>query len=80
MTGIYQHWKGDFYYVIGEATNLENLEKHIVYRDKHNNFFSRSKEKFLGSVKNETYNGPRFKLIREVNAAHLSIASLLDLT
>ena len=31
-TGKYRHFKGNYYEVIGEATNSETMEKVVVYR------------------------------------------------
>ncbi len=68
--GRYQHYKGNFYEVLGEAYHHETLEKQVVYKALYNHpevgneaWFIRPKEEFLQTVE---YNGatvPRFRYI-----------------
>ncbi|MBI4038027.1 DUF1653 domain-containing protein [Candidatus Daviesbacteria bacterium] len=69
--GKYQHYKGNFYEVIGEARHSETLEELIVYRALYkseygkNALWVRPKRMFLERVVLEGKKTPRFKYIEE---------------
>lgn len=63
--GIYQHFKGNLYEVIGEAFHTEEHEYYVVYKplyESSEQFFLRPKDMFLETVAPGV---PRFKLVRE---------------
>lgn len=66
-TGIYKHYKGDIYKVIGIADNATNVsnnvtEQFVVYAHTVNGrLFIRSKEEFIQDVQGQ----PRFRLLYE---------------
>ena len=72
--GKYQHYKGKFYEVIGEARHSETLEEMVVYlalyKTKYGPYslWVRPKAMFLEKVKIDNKEIPRFKLIAESNA------------
>jgi len=56
--GIYRHYKGGEYRVIGVATHTETKEELVVYADTHGKYWVRPKTNFT-----EIVNGkPRFQL------------------
>ena len=65
--GIYKHYKGKNYQVVGVAKHSETLEKLVVYKALHNNKISklwvRPKKMFLEKVKVEGKVTPRFKYL-----------------
>lgn len=64
--GVYQHYKGGKYEVIGEATNSENKEELIVYRSlEDQKIWCRPKEMFLEEVETKEGKKPRFTMIAE---------------
>lgn len=67
--GLYQHYNGNHYELIGVCRHSETLEEMIVYRGLYADYalWVRPKEMFFGSV---TINGvvtPRFKFIQTMN-------------
>ncbi len=64
--GIYRHYKGKDYEVIGVAIHTETEEEHVVYRALYGNYTLciRPKTLFLEEIKKETYKGPRFKRVK----------------
>lgn len=48
--GIYKHYKGGLYEVIGEGIHKEAQEPLIFYYDDMDNFFARPTEMFKGSL------------------------------
>ena len=68
--GIYQHYKGNKYRVIGVAKHSESLEDMVVYEPLYDNkmakLWVRPLEMFLGEVECNGENIPRFKYIGEV--------------
>ena len=64
-TGIYRHYKGNEYEVIGVATHSESAEKLVVYRPLYGNFdlWVRPFSMFVENVKIEEEEVPRFKFI-----------------
>ncbi len=65
--GIYRHYKGNEYRVIGEAQNSETKEEMIVYQDVNDEkkIWVRPKKMFLEEVEIESVKKPRFEFIKE---------------
>jgi hypothetical protein len=70
--GKYQHYKGNFYEVIGVAHHSETLEELVVYRALynheiygHNSLWVRPKAMFMENVIIEGKEMPRFKYLDE---------------
>ncbi|PIS32409.1 DUF1653 domain-containing protein [Candidatus Peregrinibacteria bacterium CG08_land_8_20_14_0_20_41_10] len=68
--GKYQHYKGEFYEVIGIAKHSETLEELIVYRALYdseefgeNALWVRPKQMFLENVTIDGKDVPRFKYV-----------------
>lgn len=63
--GIYQHYKGNKYKVLGVATHSENLEELVIYQDSNNKkkIWARPKKMFCEKVKVNGKKVPRFKYI-----------------
>lgn len=63
--GIYQHYKGNKYQVIGEASHSETLEQLVVYRALYGAFglWVRPKAMFLETVTVDGAEVPRFRYI-----------------
>ncbi|MEK9153242.1 MAG: DUF1653 domain-containing protein [Patescibacteria group bacterium] len=68
--GKYQHYKGDFYEVIGVARHTETKEDFVVYKSLYESpgfpkgsLWIRPKEMFLGQVEMNGQKVPRFKFI-----------------
>jgi len=61
--GKYQHYKGDFYEVLHEATHSETEELLVIYRSEEGRVFARPKEMFYEDVEVEGKILPRFKKI-----------------
>lgn len=70
--GMYQHYKGKFYEVIGTATHSESLEDFVVYRaltyndPKYgdNHLWIRPKSMFLEEILVDGKAVPRFKYVK----------------
>ncbi len=65
--GIYQHYKGNLYEVIGIAKDSETMEERVVYRALYGNYalWTRSKTMFCENVIIDGKEIPRFKYLRE---------------
>ena len=69
--GRYQHYKGKFYKVIGEAHHSETLEEMVVYIALYKTKFGfsslwvRPKNIFLEKVNMDGKKVPRFRLVNE---------------
>jgi len=64
--GKYQHYKGNFYSVIGIATDSETKEEMVVYRSlKNNQLWVRPKGMFLENVVVDGKEVPRFLYVGE---------------
>lgn len=62
--GIYRHYKGDEYEVIGLATESDTQEDIVVYRSvKNGRLFTRRKDIFLAMVTVDGAECPRFSLV-----------------
>lgn len=65
--GIYRHFKGHVYRVIGTARHSENLEDYVVYVNVNDeeDMWIRPAGMFLESVTREGKTFPRFELLEE---------------
>ncbi|AMJ42198.1 DUF1653 domain-containing protein [Anaerotignum propionicum] len=65
--GIYEHYKGKKYCVVGVAKHSETLEEMVVYRQLYGEYglWVRPKEMFLEMVIIEGQEMPRFRLAQE---------------
>lgn len=65
--GIYQHYKGTKYKVIGEAKNSETKEAEVIYADLEDEakIWTRPKAMFLESVEIEGEQKPRFEFMSD---------------
>ena len=65
--GIYQHFKGNKYEVIGQARHSETQEELVVYRALYgdNTLWVRPKKMFLEEVEIDGKKTPRFKYLGE---------------
>ena len=70
--GKYQHYRGNFYELIGIARHSETLEEMVVYRALYESEFGknvlwvRPKAMFLETVEHEGKRVPRFKFISDM--------------
>lgn len=66
--GIYKHFKGHTYKVIGLAKHSETLEELVVYvnMENENDIWLRPEEMFLESVTKDGKTFPRFEFIKEL--------------
>lgn len=64
--GIYEHYKGKRYCVVGLAKHSETMEDMVVYRQLYGAFalWVRPKAMFLESVEIENSLIPRFRLVQ----------------
>lgn len=65
--GVYEHYSGKQYDVIGVARHSETLENMVVYRARYgeNEIWVRPYDMFLETVEIDDNEVPRFKLIKE---------------
>jgi len=69
--GRYQHFKGKFYEVLGEAHHSETLEEFVVYKALYETEFGkdalwiRPKKMFIEKVEKDGKKVQRFKLVEE---------------
>ena len=65
--GIYQHYKGNYYQVIGLARHSETLEESVVYQALYGNFgmWVRPIKMFASNVEVEGKEIARFRFINE---------------
>lgn len=59
--GVYRHYKGQKYNVIGEVTHHETMETLVVYEGDSGHLWARPKEKFVEMVEYEGKMVPRFE-------------------
>ena len=64
--GIYRHYKGSEYLVLGEVTREVDLVPMVVYQALYQDyrFWTRPKEEFLENITVDAYQGPRFAFLR----------------
>ena len=55
VNGIYRHFKGNKYIVIGIGTHSETHEECVIYKDKNNKIWIRPLEMFISKVDKEKY-------------------------
>ncbi len=67
--GLYRHYKGDLYQVMGIARHSESLEEMVVYRALYNDFgiWVRPKAMFSESIMLDNKLTPRFTFIRPLD-------------
>jgi hypothetical protein len=67
IPGIYRHFKGKEYLLIGCATHSETGEAMAVYRPLYGDYklMVRSFEMFHEHIERDGYSGPRFKFSHE---------------
>lgn len=67
--GIYQHYRGNLYHVIGVCRHSETLEEMIVYRGLYADYglWVRPKKLFEGMLEVDGVSVQRFKFIRELD-------------
>jgi hypothetical protein len=65
-TGLYQHYKGNEYEVMGEGIHTETKEKFVVYRDVKapRTIWVRPYEMFFSTVTTASGEKPRFSKIK----------------
>jgi len=70
--GIYQHFKGNIYEVVGVALHSETMEELVIYRSLYdsekfgkNTLWARPKVMFFETVTVDGKKVPRFKYIRK---------------
>ena len=65
--GIYRHFKGNLYRVIGVARHSETLEELVVYQalDKEGGLWVRPAAMWNETVDRGGYRGPRFRRVEE---------------
>ena len=66
-TGKYQHYKGNYYNVLGVAKHSETEEEYVVYQALYGNggLWIRPKEMFLENVTVDGKEVPRFTFVGE---------------
>lgn len=67
--GIYRHFKGNLYELIGIAKHSENLEPMVVYRALYGDggLWVRPAAMWTETVHREGYHGPRFQFLSEAD-------------
>ncbi len=65
--GVYRHFKGKEYLVIGMAKHSETLAPMVVYRALYDEggLWVRPAEMWLEEVERDGYKGPRFQFLRD---------------
>lgn len=73
--GLYQHYKGNLYHVIGVGRHSENLEELVIYRGLYADYgmWVRPKALFEGTVEILGDIVPRFKFIKELDVVAPSL-------
>lgn len=66
--GVYEHYKGKKYRIIGVAKHSETLEDMVIYEALYENelskLWARPRQMFLGEVEIDGKRMPRFKYVR----------------
>jgi hypothetical protein len=68
--GLYQHFRGKYYQVIGICIHSETLEDHVIYQALYGDYdiWVRPLSMFLEKVEYEGNEVPRFIFIKETNS------------
>lgn len=64
-TGLYRHFKGGIYEVIGLARHSETEDYFVLYRNSHGNYWIRPYEMFIEFVIHENKQVQRFTRLEE---------------
>lgn len=69
--GLYQHYNGEYYYVMGICCHSETLEEMVVYRKLYGDYslWVRPRQMFEENIMHEGHLRPRFQFIREMDVA-----------
>ena len=65
IKGIYKHFKGGIYKVIGISNSCDTLEKQVIYLDKDNKCWTRNYEEFFSLVEIDGKEVPRFEKLKK---------------
>lgn len=67
--GLYQHYKGKYYHVIGICRHSETLEEMVVYRQLYEDYglWVRPKNMFEETIIHAGHHKPRFQFIRTMD-------------
>lgn len=79
--GIYRHFKGNYYEVVGIATDIDTKEKLVLYRQMYDpfEFWLRPEEMFFGKRKTDSGMINRFVKVGESNENIISKTKLYDM-
>lgn len=78
--GVYRHFRGGLYEVIGVGLHTELKEEMVIYRPMYKSehaFFVRPVLMFQDTVEHQGEVVPRFELLREIIHHHLNDEALL---
>jgi hypothetical protein len=66
--GLYQHYRGNFYQVLGISRHSETLEEMVVYQAFYGDYglWVRPKNMFEGTVIHEGQECPRFRYLKSI--------------
>ncbi len=78
ITGIYRHYKGNYYIVHGIGTHSESGEELVSYSPINDLsiLWFRPYSMFIGTINDK--NEPRFELILEINKANLDYKKIIE--
>lgn len=67
--GLYQHYNGEYYHVMGICRHSETLEEMIIYRKLYGDYslWARPKQMFEENIMHEGCERPRFQFIRTMD-------------
>ncbi|KIE04305.1 Uncharacterized protein NF27_IN00460 [Candidatus Jidaibacter acanthamoeba] len=70
--GLYQHFKGNYYQVLGVCIHSETLEKHVIYQALYGdyNLWVRPLSMFEEKIVYRDKEQPRFKFIKNINTGN----------
>lgn len=63
INGVYKHYKGNLYEVMGSAIHTETEEEMVIYKNKEERIFVRPFDMFFEEVEINSEVVPRFKRI-----------------
>ena len=69
--GIYRHFKGNLYEVIGVARKVDSADRLVIYRPLYGDMLlvARPFEEFMGIVPGESGDEPRFRFVEQPNVS-----------